>query len=180
MLIFDSKNQKFIPSIGNHFPSIERYNYFLLLDFNRDGIKDFLGLTFNQGNETAGQKVHLFRGAKDKDGFLVFRSFSKSRAYGPYPTSSVAVLDYNLDGQLDLFFSNWYQYQGSSKAAIDRLMRGDGFLFRDDSARLEGEGIYDRENEVFTNARASRGVSICDVDRNGRTDLIVSTSNGQQ
>ncbi|NOZ87590.1 MAG: CRTAC1 family protein [Deltaproteobacteria bacterium] len=91
-----------------------------------------------------------------------------------WSTSSATFLDYDLDGDIDLFVGFWYMRYGQLPGLQDRLYRGNGdgtFIDVTDKVGLTTDMFgYDKG----TNHRPTYGVTACDVDNDGMQDLLVS------
>jgi hypothetical protein len=93
------------------------------------------------------------------------------------PIASLSLLDFNLDGHLDVFFANWVSEKvGVSKPVPDQLFQGNAFKFTDVSSMLKDENLI--KNGVAINAVASFGSSTCDIDQNGHPDILLAANSG--
>lgn len=82
------------------------------------------------------------------------------------------MLDFDLDGELDLFLANWFDYtEKNPKLVPNVLLKGKGFHFENVTDKLEGEQSNKNYAPTF-------GVTICDVDQNGFPDILTNSSNG--
>ena len=92
-----------------------------------------------------------------------------------YSTTSAAFLDYDRDGNIDLFVGFWYEIYGYLPANQDRLYRGNGDgTFTEVTDKV---GLTTQRDAGFaegTNSRPTYGVTACDVDGDGDQDLLVS------
>jgi len=98
------------------------------------------------------------------------------------PTSSISLIDVNLDGLLDVFAGNWFDNtKRVPRPAPDRIFLAveKGLKWQDASYLLESELQYDKGLEVYTNATATYGTSICDIDDNGYADILSASSSGR-
>jgi hypothetical protein len=81
-------------------------------------------------------------------------------------TSSATFLDYDNDGNLDLFVGNWYD-ETHTKGMGDQLYRG------------SGNGAFTNVTQTMglttPGARPHYGVSASDINNDGRVDLVAST-----
>ena len=159
-----------IPSpIGGH--DVVRASFLAFADFDKDGINDAIMATFNQKTELTPNPLRLFRGYLRQG---PYRLEEVPDAFPKHidPVSSLALLDYDLDGHLDVYVGNWYDKSRSPpRPAPDRLYKGKVFTFEERSHLLEGELTYDRSLQQYTNARPTFGVSICDINQDGYADI---------
>jgi enediyne biosynthesis protein E4 len=79
----------------------------------------------------------------------------------------VGMIDYDADGDLDLFFANGDPWDGAPPGA-SRLYRNDGDFHFSDVTSASGIDLK----------AAAAGVAVGDVDRDGRDDLFVSGFGG--
>ncbi len=96
--------------------------------------------------------------------------FSSDNACGP--ASSLAIVDYDNDGKLDLYEGREYRKYGVLYGCgIDRLWKGDGKGGFADATR--GAGMWlEAEPGKATSARPSYGVTHADWNNDGRQDLL--------
>ncbi len=175
---FNKTQGRFEKYEGAVLPEGLRASYLGFYDFDKDGILDLMMVTLNQRTDLNPQPVMLFKGEL-REKRLYFVEALGLRGVKAEPTSAVGVLDYDLDGQLDLFLGNWFDLRQNRRPIVpDSLWKGNGLEFIEETQRLVGERFFDSGFEVYTNAVPSFGVSICDVDQNGFPDIMVSSSNG--
>jgi hypothetical protein len=147
------------------------------VDLDHDGIYDCIIGTLNQKTEVTQYPPRLFKGELT-DGKLHYKEVAPLPT-SLLPTASIVVFDYDLDGKLDLYLSNWFSYKGDSPRPVpDLLFKGNGFEFQDSSTALKGEYDYNKTDKVYRNATPTFGASVCDVDKNGFPDILTSNSNG--
>lgn len=173
---FNSKTHKFV--LGpSPFDSLVRGSYLNFVDLNHDGIYDLIVGTLNQKTEITQYPARIFKGIIENH-HLHYKEESPLPT-GLIPTSSIVAFDYDLDGELDLFLSNWFSYKDKSpKPVPDLLLKGSGFNFSDKSNGLRGEYDYNKTDKIYSFATPTFGASICDVDQNGFPDILTSNSNG--
>lgn len=108
------------------------------------------------------------------DGSGRFTAAAGSDLANPATTSTCATfLDYDLDGNLDLFVGNWYvSYGWSVEAYDDRLYRGLGDGRFEDVTAKAGL-VLEREAGTRGSARPTYGVAAADWDADGDQDLFV-------
>jgi len=150
-------------------------------DVDNDGDLDAFEGTYLDGKEEAAAKddrseIRL----NDGKGHFTFGPEGDMQAT-KLPTTSAAFLDANLDGNLDVFVGTFYAgnsvqgagnylYQGSGDGAFTDVAGPSGVL----RPRAQAGGP-DREAFLAGQARrATYGVTACDVDGDGDTDLMVS------
>ena len=177
---------QFLPSkkiwkkIASPFESSQtvRANFLAFADFDKDGVNDVIVATFNQRSELTPYPLRLFRGSLQKSQYQL-KEIKNSFPAHIDPVSSLALLDYDLDGHLDVYVGNWYDKRKSpAHPAPDRLYKGKVFTFKDHTYLLQGELEYNRSYKNYPNARPTYGTSICDINGDGYPDILTSNSSG--
>ncbi len=159
------------------FNELVRASYLNFIDLDHDGIYDVIVGNLNQRSEMTQYPGRVFKGVVEK-GRLRYQEKSVLPT-GVLPTASIVALDYNLDGEIDLYLANWFsQKDNNPKPVTDFLLEGKGFEFTDVGAQLKGEYDYNKSDKIYPNATPTFGASICDVDKNGLPDIMTSNSNG--
>lgn len=159
------------------FDSIVRGSYLNFVDLNHDGIYDVIVGLLNQKTEMTQYPPRIFKGE-------IYGKILHYKEQAPLPTSllptaSIAALDFNMDGNLDLYLANWFSHNDKGPRPIpDLLLSGDGFKFSDSSLSLRSEYDYNRSDKIYSNATPTFGASVCDIDKNGFPDVLTSNSNG--
>jgi len=162
-------------------PDIGRAAHFAVYaDFDDDGDLDILSGTNGDPNNVStdpGHRSELL--LNDGNGVFSLGPMSAVIAGSEgggriVTTSGAALLDYDRDGLLDAFIGNWYAQYGRSLYGLqDVLARNTGggaFEELTDVAGLRTEGdVTERDT-----AAPAYGVTACDVDQDGDTDLLVS------
>ena len=163
------------PFEGN---GVVRASFLAFADFDKDGINDVVVATFNQKTELSPHPLRLFRGHLEQGPYKL-REVPGAFPQHIDPVSSLALLDYDLDGHLDVYVGNWYDGRRTPARPIpDRLYKGNVFTFKDGTYFLEGELKYSRPHEQYLNATPTSGVSVCDVNRDGYPDILTANSSG--
>ena len=175
---FDPTAKKFVetPTLFN---DSQPASYLTFVDFNRDGVTDALTGVLNQRGEFTKIPLTMWLGSWDAQGRLRFVKDENFLKLTPEPTSSVAIIDVNLDGRLDIFMGNWYSdFKGSLIPTADRLLVNTSNGWQDKTDWLTGEAIKS-SNELFpSQARPTYGVSTCDMDQDGWPDILTASSGG--
>ena len=177
---FNPELKKFVHDPRGPLPPGLRASFLSFYDFNKDGVRDLLMVTYNQRSAFEPSPPRLFKGTlKDKKYFL--NEISNALNLPGLPTSSVVAFDFDLDGKLDLFFSHLVDNTKELRRVVhDRLLRGaKEFSFEDFTRILRGENELNRGQNIYPNARPTTGASICDVDQNGLPDILTSSSSGE-
>ena len=162
----------------NPFPELIRASYLNFADLDKDGLPDVFVNTLNQKTELTRNPPRLYRAYKRGE-HIYYSRVPKDPIKSIEPTASVVFMDFDLDGQLDLYLGNWFDNSG--KVPIprhDRILKGDGFNFRDVSSILDNEWKYSSSIKRYINATPVFGISTCDIDQNGFPDIMASVSSG--
>ena len=178
---FSITEKKFFKLSYDPMPEVTRASFLAFYDFNRDGKKDLLLGTLNQKSAMRSVPWRIFYNVSDKN---IVKFFEIKNVFPAADASSgISLLDYNLDGIIDLFQPNWFSSDGQFKTRPDLLWKGEdvsnnGLIFSNQSRLLTDEHRYIKQEKNYINATPSFGSSICDVDRNGRVDILTASSNG--
>jgi hypothetical protein len=152
-------------------------------DVNNDGLIDLFRATYNEpathkDAPDTGERNAILLGC-GKPGAPRFEAVALPDS-GPVTTCGAAFLDYDRDGNLDLFVGNWYVHYGSGLMAhADRLYRGDGkggFADVTESAGMMTKGTIGEADSH----RPTYGVSHCDIDGDGWEDIATATYGRQR
>lgn len=167
-------------------PFAETYlaSYLIFNDINKDGMVDlFLGV-FNQEDKGLDLPTRFFWG-EFKDGQIFFREDAKVFPHRATPSPGLSLLDFDLDGDLDLFQPNWAGGKSSSitEEQMDRLFeqRQDELgkvSFIDVTPLLRGENNFSLSEKIYLNTRPTFSSSTCDLDRNGYPDILTTSTHG--
>lgn len=152
-------------------------HFAICADIDNDGDNDLFSGTYVNSSPDAdppdpGDRSELL--LNDGEGHFQLAPLSDIWSEEKRTTTSATFLDYDRDGFIDLFVGNWYETYGYLYGLQDRLYkgRGDGtFVEVTYEVGLETTrtGFVDG-----TNHRPTYGVSSCDIDGDGDSDLIVS------
>lgn len=178
--LWESKLQKFIPWEHDPLPTDFKASFLVFADLNKDGIPDIVSGVLNQKSEVSQIPVKIFFGEK-KNGKLFYKENPKSIELPPEPTSSISVIDFDLDGWPDIFIGNWFENRKGEYIPVgDRLLKNNKGIFEDASFLLRGERDKNPDQLYPPNARPTYGSSTCDIDQNGFPDLLTVSSSGHK
>jgi hypothetical protein len=176
--IFDAKEKKFKVWSHDPLPTDFKASYLLFYDFNRDKILDLIAGVLNQRSEVSQIPLKLYKGSL-RNGLLTFSEDPEALKIPAEPTSSVSVIDYDLDGWPDLFISNWFKNEKDQHLPVaDRLLKNNKGHFEDVTSLLKGESDKTKSQLYPPEARPTYGASTCDIDQNGYPDIMTVSSAG--
>ncbi|HXH76539.1 MAG TPA: CRTAC1 family protein [Bacteriovoracaceae bacterium] len=179
--IFDKTKKKFELWKHDPLPRDFKASFLLIHDFNKDRVPDLVSGVLNQRSEVTRIPLKFYRG-EVKNGKLYFRDDPDAIKLPAEPTSSVSIIDYDLDGWADLFVSNWFESKsGQFYPVADRLLRNNGKgKFEEVTHLLKGEAVK-ASNQIYPpNAKPTYGSSTCDIDHNGFPDILTVSSSGHK
>ncbi len=177
-LIFDPAKKKFSPSPFDPLPEDFKSSFLVIVDMNKDSIPDLLSVVLNQRSEVSKIPIKYYRG-EVVNGFLSFREAKDAFTLPPEPTSSLTVLDFDLDGWPDIFLGNWFETKnGQHLPVADRLLRNAKGKFVEVTPLLRREADKNSDQLFPPNARPTYGSSSCDIDQNGFPDILTVSSSG--
>ncbi|HXH30597.1 MAG TPA: CRTAC1 family protein [Bacteriovoracaceae bacterium] len=176
--LFEPKLKTFVPWAHEPLGQDFKAGFLLFYDLNKDKIPDLISGVLNQRSEVSQIPLKLYLGVVRKDK-LSFEEKTSAFKLPAEPTSSVSLIDYDLDGWIDLYVANWFDSKdGKHLPVADRLLRNNKGRFEDKTAHLRGED-FKKQNELYPpNARPTYGASTCDVDQNGYPDILTASSSG--
>lgn len=176
--VWNESLEKF--DLWSHDPLPEDFkaSFILIYDMNKDKIPDLLSGVLNQRSEVSQIPIKLYLGEL-KNGKLTFKDEILGPSVSVEPTSSLSVLDFDLDGWPDIYVSNWFENKNNQYIPVaDRLFRNNKGKFEEASEVLKGEGDKNSEQLYPPNAKPSYGASTCDIDQNGYPDVLTVSSSG--
>ena len=155
--------------------------YMLIYDLNKDKVPDLISGVLNQRSEVSQIPVKIYYGLV-KNEKLYFNEDTTAIKVPVEPTSSLSLIDYDLDGWIDLFVSNWFENKNSQYYPVaDRLFRNNKGKFEDVTGKvLRGEADKTSDQLYPQNARPTYGASTCDIDQNGWPDILTVSSSGHK
>ncbi len=159
-------------------PADFKASFMAFVDINKDRVPDLISGVLNQRSEVSQIPLRIYQGKIEKKR-LSFEELSGAINLPIEPTSSVSFIDFDLDGWIDIFVSNWFDNRNGQHFPVsDRLLRNQKGRFIDVSSLLRGE-IDKAPDQIFPpNARPTYGSSTCDVDQNGWPDIMTVSSAG--
>lgn len=177
--LFDKAQKRFVPWDHDPLPADFKASYLVVADLNKDKIPDMVSGVLNQRSEVTKIPVRFYKG-EVRGGKLFFKDEPQAITLPAEPTSSVSIVDYDLDGWPDLYLSNWFENnQGQFYPVADRLLRNNGKgKFDDVTNLLRGEATKASDQIFPPGAKPTYGASTCDIDQNGFPDILTVSSAG--
>ncbi len=178
--IFDPALKKFSPWSHDPLPLDFKASYVLFYDVNKDNVVDLIAGVLNQRSEISQIPLKLYLG-EVKNGLIKFVEDPKAFNLPPEPTSGLSLIDYDLDGWVDIFVSNWFESKnGQYMVVADRLLRNNKGKFEEATSMLRDEAFKNPDHLFPPNARPTYGASTCDIDQNGFPDILTVSSSGHK
>lgn len=172
---FDKKTKKF-NKVDSLFEEAVSASFLLFYDFDNDGIVDVLVGVLNQKSELSKRPIRIFKG-RVRNTKLSFGEYPHKVDYNSSASATVIPLDFDLDGDLDLFIGNWFSYtKDGPLPSPDILLENREGSFIDRSELLRDEHKKDEIKRNYINARPTFGASSCDIDQNGYPDILTAAS----
>lgn len=174
--LFNPKLNKFI-KMNSLFPNTVKATYLVFNDLNRDGVIDVIAGVLNQKTELEKNPLRIFYG-REVSGKLRFEK-GTSLLKDNMPSSGVNLFDYDLDGDLDIFISNWFGlYKGLPIPVKDVLLENKKSRFEDVTWKLSGELNLNQSKKMYVNARPTTGAQVCDINQDGFPDILTASASG--
>lgn len=175
--LFSIEDNKFKKSDG-FFKNKFKASSIIFAHLNDDKIIDAIATVLNQKSEITKEPIKIFMGKKE-NGRIVFHKQKEKFPMPPMATSSIGLIDFDLDGDLDLYIGNWLAKEKNQNIAQrDFLLENNSGVFSDISERIIDEHKQTVSKTMYVNAVATYGVQICDMDQNGFPDILAIASNG--
>jgi hypothetical protein len=176
--LFEPTKKKFLATGYDPLPEDFKSSFLVIVDMNKDHVPDLLSVVLNQRSEVSQIPLKYYRGEVVK-GLLSFKEAKDAFTLPPEPTSSLTVIDYDLDGWPDLFLGNWFETKnGQYLPVADRLFHNVKGKFVEVTNLLRGEATKTSSQLYPQNARPTYGSSSCDIDQNGFPDIMTVSSSG--
>jgi len=176
--IFHPKEKKFKLWENDPIPVDFKASFLVVADLNRDRIPDIVSAVLNQRSEVTKVPLQVYLGAIKK-GLLNFVLSKDAIKLPADPTSGLSLIDYDLDGHIDLFVGNWYENRSGQHIPVaDRFLKNVNGKFLELPLVLRNES-YKTPSQLYPpNARPTYGSSTCDIDQNGFPDILTVSSSG--
>jgi len=137
---------------------LDRAGYFI--DLDADGWKDFVSVQI--------ESIEVFM--NDQTGHFV-EATSSSNIFHDRSTFSLAAADYDVDGDIDLFFGHWGATWRLDEALTQYLWQNDGSGFFTDVT--DQVAISDEESSPGMAAENSFTPTFADIDSDGYPDMLL-------
>ena len=179
-MLFNNVEKKFLPWKHDPLPADFKASFLLFYDVNKDKTLDLIAGVLNQRSEVSQIPLKLYLG-RIKNGLISFVEDPKFIKLPAEPTSSLTLLDYDLDGWVDIFIGNWFESRnGQYYPVSDRLLRNNKGNFEEATNLLKDEAKKSPDQLYPPNAHPTYGSSSCDIDQNGYPDILTASSSGHK
>ena len=178
--LFNSVEKKFVLWKHDPLPADFKASFVLFYDVNKDKTLDLIAGVLNQRSEVSQIPLKLYLG-RIKNGLISFVEDPQFIKLPAEPTSSITLLDYDLDGWIDIFIGNWFESRnGQYYPVSDRLLRNNKGQFEEATNLLKDEAKKSPDQLYPPNAHPTYGSSSCDIDQNGYPDILTASSSGHK
>lgn len=178
--LWNRTQNKFELSDHDPLPLDFKASFMLFYDLNKDKVPDLVSGVLNQRSEVSQIPLKLYYGSM-KTGKIQFREAVNALKLPVEPTSSVTIIDYDLDGWPDLFVSNWFENKNRQYLPVaDRLLRNNKGKFQNVTTLLRNEADKSSDQLYPPDAKPTYGASTCDIDQNGWPDIMTVSSSGHK
>ena len=178
--LFNSVEKKFVLWKHDPLPADFKASFVLFYDVNKDKTLDLIAGVLNQRSEVSQIPLKLYLG-RIKNGLISFVEDPQFIKLPAEPTSSITLLDYDLDGWIDIFIGNWFESRnGQYYPVSDRLLRNNKGQFEEATTLLKDEAKKSPDQLYPPNAHPTYGSSSCDIDQNGYPDILTASSSGHK
>lgn len=158
-------------------PFIEdrRISFVQFYDLDGDKILDAITGVLNQESELSRSPLKVYKGSL-VNGQLILKDNGEKLETNA--TSSFQLIDYNLDGYLDLYLGNWLvKGEFGMTPATDVFYEGSSKGFLQKTELLQDETKQNLEKTMNINAAPTYAVQACDMDQNGFPDIVTASTN---
>jgi len=174
---FNVHSQKF-EKMSSPFIDPVKASYILFYDLDQDQILDAIVGVLNQKTELTQNPLRIFKGRVHNGKFELVEK-KKMIPIDPSPSSTVGLVDFDLDGDLDLYIGNWFQ---ETKDGVfphrDFLLEFKDGVYIDSTDKLFGELDKNVDKLMYVNAAPTYASQICDINQDGFPDILTTSSNG--
>ena len=174
---FDVHKSKFVEG-DSPFQKNIKASFLMFYDLDKDQVLDVVVGVLNQKSELTPDPIRIFRGEKN-NGKLSFYEQKNIIPTPPSATSSIGLVDFDLDGDLDLYIGNWFKKNKyGTFPQRDYLLKFNGEKYIDTSVTLKGETKQNLDKTMFVNATPTYATQVCDIDQNGFPDIMATGASG--
>lgn len=164
--LYDKTLKQFVNS-GFLLKSPEQASYILIEDFDGDKVEDLILGVFNQRSEIQKKSLTFFKGLRKNSIEFRLQEDKFPSSLKAMPLGSVTPLDFDQDGDLDLFLSNWVEMKGHRPYSNYLL---------ENKAQAKFEFYSLAQIDL---ARASYASSICDINNDYYPDILIANGLGE-
>lgn len=150
-------------------------SFLMFYDLNKDTNLDVIVGVLNQKSELSKDPIRVFLGKVEGKKLRLEETKLNLKTS---PNASIGLVDYDLDGQLDMYVGNWFsRYKESPIPHPDQLlvMKNGKYLERTDL--LVDETKQNLDKTMYVNATPTYSVQVCDMDQNGFPDILTTSTN---
>ncbi len=166
----------FVKAKNIYFEEDVQATFLQFSDFNKDGITDVMVGLHNQKSALTKKPIRVFFGHKSRNDSIIFRQAGELSFKSIAPITSANLFDYDNDGNLDVFVSNWFDMSKGGVPVANELYTNKDKKLHDISGALTTELDEVADQEIYISPTFSS--SICDINNDGFPDILTSNSAG--